>query len=132
MGIEFFNISQIVASLAVLAVSRNEKPQAPLFTWIVGYVAGCAFSIPILFQHCFLPYPTRVMMMLYIDGIPILNLGDEMAKRGINPGGKMAAASKNIKLGDIIPVDARLLQGLKIDQSSLTGESLPVTKNPPD
>ncbi|WOH12230.1 hypothetical protein DCAR_0831732 [Daucus carota subsp. sativus] len=40
----------------------------------------------------------------------------------------------SIKLGDIIPADARLLQGdpLKIDQSSLTGESLPVTKNPGD
>ncbi|KAF8110798.1 hypothetical protein N665_0079s0110 [Sinapis alba] len=40
-----------------------------------------------------------------------------------------------IKLGDIIPADARLLEGdpLKIDQASssaLTGESLPVTKNP--
>ncbi|KAK9280746.1 hypothetical protein L1049_003634 [Liquidambar formosana] len=40
----------------------------------------------------------------------------------------------SIKLGDIIPADARLLEGdpLKIDQSSLTGESLPVTKNPGD
>ncbi|ESQ35077.1 hypothetical protein EUTSA_v10006710mg [Eutrema salsugineum] len=36
----------------------------------------------------------------------------------------------SIKLGDIIPADARLLEGdpLKIDQSVLTGESLPVTK----
>ncbi|GKV13847.1 hypothetical protein SLEP1_g24819 [Rubroshorea leprosula] len=32
--------------------------------------------------------------MEYIDGIPILNLGDELAKRGINPAGKMAAAAK--------------------------------------
>ncbi|KAF5786481.1 putative P-type H(+)-exporting transporter [Helianthus annuus] len=40
----------------------------------------------------------------------------------------------SIKLGDIILVDARLLQGdpLKIDQSALTGESLPVNKNPGD
>ncbi|CAK7336277.1 unnamed protein product [Dovyalis caffra] len=40
----------------------------------------------------------------------------------------------SIKLGDIIPADARLLEGdpLKIDQSALTGESLPATKKPGD
>ncbi|KAJ0031055.1 hypothetical protein Pint_14659 [Pistacia integerrima] len=38
----------------------------------------------------------------------------------------------SIKLGDIVPADARLLEGdpLKIDQAALTGESLPVTRNP--
>ncbi|XP_038683916.1 LOW QUALITY PROTEIN: ATPase 10, plasma membrane-type-like [Tripterygium wilfordii] len=40
----------------------------------------------------------------------------------------------SIKLGDIIPVDSRLLEGdsLRIDQSALTGESLPVTKRTGD
>ncbi|XP_062008029.1 ATPase 9, plasma membrane-type [Rosa rugosa] len=40
----------------------------------------------------------------------------------------------SIKLGDIVPADARLLEGdpLKIDQSALTGESLPVTRFPGD
>ncbi|KAJ4712514.1 Protein kinase superfamily protein [Melia azedarach] len=36
----------------------------------------------------------KVLVMEYINGIPILNLGDEIAKRGINPGGKIAAAAK--------------------------------------
>jgi aarF domain-containing kinase len=36
----------------------------------------------------------RALMMEYIDGTPILNLGDEIARRGINPGGKIAAAAK--------------------------------------
>lgn len=32
--------------------------------------------------------------MEYIDGIPILKMGDEMAKRGINPSGRLAVAAK--------------------------------------
>ena len=39
-----------------------------------------------------------------------------------------------IKLGDVIPADCKLLKGepLKVDQSALTGESLPVEKFPGD
>ncbi|XP_023635247.1 uncharacterized aarF domain-containing protein kinase 1 isoform X1 [Capsella rubella] len=36
----------------------------------------------------------KVLVMDYINGIPILSLGDEMAKRGINPRGKLAEAAK--------------------------------------
>lgn len=39
-------------------------------------------------------FTRRVLLMEYIDGIPILRLGDEIAKRGINPDGKVAAAAK--------------------------------------
>src|ERR1700721_563032 len=37
-----------------------------------------------------------------------------------------------LRLGDIIPADARLLDGdeISVDQSALTGESLPATRNP--
>ncbi|KAI5664962.1 hypothetical protein M9H77_24285 [Catharanthus roseus] len=36
----------------------------------------------------------KVLVMEYIDGIPIMRLGDEIAKRGVNPAGKIAAAAK--------------------------------------
>ncbi len=40
----------------------------------------------------------------------------------------------HLRLGDIVPADARLLNGdeLSVDQSALTGESLPVTRNSGD
>lgn len=39
-----------------------------------------------------------------------------------------------MRLGDIVPADARLLDGdpIEVDQSALTGESLPVTRKPGD
>ncbi|CAL0306760.1 unnamed protein product [Lupinus luteus] len=36
----------------------------------------------------------RVLVMEYMDGIPIMNLGNEIAKRGIDPHSKVAAAAK--------------------------------------
>ncbi len=39
-----------------------------------------------------------------------------------------------IRLGDVVPADARLLDGdaVEVDESALTGESLPATRNPGD
>ena len=36
----------------------------------------------------------------------------------------------HLRLGDVVPADARLLEGdpLEVDQSALTGESLPATR----
>ncbi|KAK3437007.1 E3 ubiquitin-protein ligase At1g63170 [Eucalyptus grandis] len=42
-------VSQIVASIVVLSVSKNEHPRAPLFLWIVGYAAGCVATLPLLY-----------------------------------------------------------------------------------
>lgn len=42
-------VSQIIASIVVLSLSRNENPQAPLFAWIVGYASGCFATLPILY-----------------------------------------------------------------------------------
>jgi len=42
-------ISQIIASIIVLGISRNEHPQAPLHIWVAGYAAGCLATLPLLY-----------------------------------------------------------------------------------
>ncbi|KAF5466666.1 hypothetical protein F2P56_016573 [Juglans regia] len=42
-------VSQIIASIVVLSLSRNENPQTPLFAWVVGYAFGCVATLPILY-----------------------------------------------------------------------------------
>lgn len=42
-------VSQIIASIVVLSLSRNENPQAPLFAWVVGYASGCVAMLPVLY-----------------------------------------------------------------------------------
>ncbi|KAI4316264.1 hypothetical protein L6164_024261 [Bauhinia variegata] len=42
-------VSQIVASITVLSLSRHEHPQTPLFAWIVGYAIGCFATLPLLY-----------------------------------------------------------------------------------
>jgi aarF domain-containing kinase len=40
----------------------------------------------------------KVLVMDFIDGTPILKLGDEMARRGINPNGSIAKLAKRSEL----------------------------------
>ena len=42
-------ISQIIASIIVLSLSRGEHPQAPLRGWVIGYAAGCLATLPLLY-----------------------------------------------------------------------------------
>ncbi|XP_075107610.1 E3 ubiquitin-protein ligase At4g11680 isoform X3 [Nicotiana tabacum] len=42
-------VSQIIAAVVVLAMSRDEHPRAPLSQWIVGYASGCVAILPLLY-----------------------------------------------------------------------------------
>uniref|UniRef100_A0A1J3JM57 E3 ubiquitin-protein ligase n=1 Tax=Noccaea caerulescens TaxID=107243 RepID=A0A1J3JM57_NOCCA len=42
-------VAQIVAAIVVMVLAKDEHPEAPLFTWIVGYTSGCIATLPILY-----------------------------------------------------------------------------------
>ncbi|XP_022862981.1 E3 ubiquitin-protein ligase At1g63170-like [Olea europaea var. sylvestris] len=42
-------VSQIIAAMVVLSLSRHESPHAPLKTWVVGYASGCVAILPLLY-----------------------------------------------------------------------------------
>lgn len=44
-----FTTGQIIAAIVVLYISQGENPENPLFAWVVGYAAGCAASLPLLY-----------------------------------------------------------------------------------
>lgn len=43
------NLSQIIAAIIVLSLSRNEHPRTPLIAWVIGYTTGCVFTLPHLY-----------------------------------------------------------------------------------
>lgn len=59
-------VSQIVASIVVLSISRDEKPQAPLKFWIAGYAAGCIATLPLLYWR----YTHRYVRLRDQDSLP--------------------------------------------------------------
>ncbi|KAF5726217.1 RING/U-box superfamily protein [Tripterygium wilfordii] len=42
-------VSQIIAAVVVLSLSRHENPRAPLFEWMIGYASGCVATLPLLY-----------------------------------------------------------------------------------
>ncbi|XP_062188075.1 E3 ubiquitin-protein ligase At1g12760-like [Phragmites australis] len=43
------NVTQIIAAISVLSVSKNEHPHAPLSVWLIGYTIGCIATLPHLY-----------------------------------------------------------------------------------
>jgi hypothetical protein len=42
-------VAQIVAAIVVMVLAKDEHPEAPLFTWVIGYTCGCLATLPILY-----------------------------------------------------------------------------------
>ena len=42
-------VAQIVAAIVVMVLAKDEHPEAPLSTWVVGYTSGCVATLPILY-----------------------------------------------------------------------------------
>ncbi|KAL3650866.1 hypothetical protein CASFOL_007269 [Castilleja foliolosa] len=42
-------VSQFIAAILILSVSKHEKPHTPLRMWIVGYASGCLAILPVLY-----------------------------------------------------------------------------------
>ncbi|KAL2548364.1 RING/U-box superfamily protein [Forsythia ovata] len=42
-------VSQIIAAIVVLSLSKHEHPRAPLKAWVVGYASGCVAILPLLY-----------------------------------------------------------------------------------
>ncbi|CAH8258792.1 unnamed protein product [Arabidopsis lyrata] len=42
-------VAQIVAAIVVMVLAKDEHPEAPLFTWVIGYTSGCIATLPILY-----------------------------------------------------------------------------------
>lgn len=42
-------VAQIIAAIVVMVLAKDEHPEAPLFTWVVGYTSGCIATLPILY-----------------------------------------------------------------------------------
>ncbi|XP_004501279.1 E3 ubiquitin-protein ligase At1g63170-like isoform X2 [Cicer arietinum] len=94
----FFTVIQIVASLLVLFLSKNEHPHAPLFAWIVGYASGCVVSLPLLFWRYYArrdqsptiddPSGTLLSNSSTIQGeedVPVASSGSNRASWLMNP-----------------------------------------------
>jgi len=88
-------ISQIIAAVIVLAVSRHEKPKTPLFPWVICYTAGCIATLP----HLYWRYTHRNNQNTQQGR----DRGGERDFTGIRLGG-----SNNMRTGTSLSIDANV------------------------
>ncbi|KAH9290786.1 hypothetical protein KI387_034903, partial [Taxus chinensis] len=78
---------------------REAKSMEKIGEFLKTYNKGVP---PVLVPRPILGMVTRrVLVMEFLEGTPIMRLGDEMSKRGISPDGKMAMAVKKSILKDL-------------------------------
>ncbi|XP_028082855.1 probable protein kinase UbiB isoform X5 [Camellia sinensis] len=83
------------ASIAQIGFEFDFKREADAMERIKRFMLENNKKAPVMVPRVMRDMVTRrVLVMEYIDGIPILKLGDEIDKRGINPRGMIATAAK--------------------------------------
>lgn len=101
-------VGQIVASVVVLCLSRDEHPRNPLFAWIVGYASGCVATLPLLYWRYYHSHCAREQDSTRIND----HSGTLLSTSGINGGGgeddQAAAGSSRGNLASWVMNNARL------------------------
>ncbi|KAK4848750.1 hypothetical protein QYF36_020153 [Acer negundo] len=131
-------LSWVMEAAAIMAIALAQGEKNPDYHYFGGIIILLAINSTISFieENNAGNAAAALMAYLYLRinldySFRVLRDGrlSEEDAAGLVPGDIV-----NIKLGDIVLADARLLEGdpLKIDESAITGEFHPVTKNPGD
>lgn len=120
----FFHTMAILLWMAGIAAMIAKAPELAWAIWSVNLING-AFSI---WQEFHAAKATEALRKLLPDNVRVIRCGRliSVSSKLLVPGDVLDLAE-----GDRISADARLVQseGLKVDQSTLTGESRPISKN---
>ncbi|XP_047941943.1 plasma membrane ATPase 2-like isoform X1 [Salvia hispanica] len=131
LGFMWNPLSWVMEVAAIMAIAlANGGGKAPDWQDFVGIITLLFINSTISFiEENNAGNAAAALMARLAPKAKVLRNGawSEIEASGLVPGDIVS-----IKLGDIVPADVRLLEGdaLKIDQSALTGESLPVNKGP--
>ncbi|XP_071723494.1 E3 ubiquitin-protein ligase At1g63170 [Rutidosis leptorrhynchoides] len=105
-------VSQLVASVVVLSLSRHEHPRTPLFEWVVGYACGCVASLPLLYwrfrhrnqvseQDSAQARQVNVSAGRFSVSVSTSD-GDDHGNSGVSPRGGQNAVAMNARLKTLV------------------------------